>query len=98
MPGLYKLLIQCPAAKQADVLAATGFNTAADLFLASDPPIRDKWGGRTSTAFTAAQELLIPQWQADFPEVLFEKYHLTQQSGIPSQRLSEWGLTTSSTI
>lgn len=98
MPGLYKLLIQCPEAEQAAVQSETGFHTSADLFLAADPPVRPKWGGRTSTAFTAAQELLIPSWQSTFPTVLFEKYHATQQSGIPSQRLSEWGLTTSASI
>jgi hypothetical protein len=97
MAGLYKLLIQCPNDQQDAVFNETGFHTGADLFLLADPPIRPKWGGRTSTSFTAAQELLIPTWQADFPTVLFEKYHAVTQSGVPAQRLLDWGLTTSAT-
>lgn len=98
MPGLYKLLIQCPEDQQAAVQSATGFHTNADLFLAVDPPVRAKWGGRTSTAFTLAQQALVPGWQSSFPSVLFEIYHAVSQAGVPSQRMAEWGLTTSATI
>lgn len=98
MPGLFKLLIQSPNADQAGVLALTGFHTGADLFLASDPTPRNKWGGRTSTAFSAQDELDLPTWQAAFPSTLFEIYHVVSGKTVPAQRLLDWGLTTSASV
>lgn len=67
MPGLYKLLIMSPNDDQAGVQSLTGFHTGADLFVAADPPVRSKWGGRTDTAFTAAQNTEIANLRAANP-------------------------------
>lgn len=81
MPGLYKYLIIAPNADQAGVQSATGLHTGTNLYVAADPSPRTKWGGWTSTSFSAPQEMAIETpstgARAMFPATTFIKYHAT---------------------